>query len=48
MTQDSPEQEAGDEDEAREVEGEVDEDVEIRGHQSSPRWYGLYVFGGYC
>ena len=47
MTQDSPEQEAGCEDEVGEVEGEVEEDVEVRGHQSSSRWYGLYVFGGY-
>ena len=48
VTQDSPEQEAGAEDEAWEVEAEVEEDVEVRGDQSSPRWYGPYVLGGYC
>ena len=47
MTQDSSEQEAGSKDEVGEVEGEVEEDVEVRDHQSSSRWDRLYVFGGY-
>ena len=48
VTQDSPEQEAGAEDEAGEMEAEVEEDVEVGGHQSSPRWSGLDILGGYC